>query len=84
MLLAHPKSAAHGLNLWSGGNRIVWFSPTWSNELKLQFDGRLHRQGQKNTVYVHTIAASGTVDYDIMNALVNKKSVQDIVIKALS
>jgi len=81
LLLAHPASAGHGLNLWSGGHRIIWFSPTWSNELKLQFDARLYRQGQTNTVFIHTLAASGTLDYDIIDAVQNKKTVQQMLIE---
>lgn len=80
LLLAHPASAGHGLNLWEGGNRIVWFSPTWSTELKLQFDARLHRQGQTKPVFVHTIMANGTIDADIVDAVTHKRSVQDMLI----
>lgn len=80
MLLAHPKSMAHGINAQDGGRRIIWFSPTWSNELKMQFDARLHRQGQKDRVYVHTIVATDTVDERIIAAVRDKKSAQEIVL----
>lgn len=83
MLLAHPASAAHGLNLQDGGRRIIWYSPTWSNELKLQFDARLHRQGQKDHVYIHTIVAEGTVDDDVIVAVQGKKSAQDVLLDAV-
>lgn len=83
LMLAHPASAGHGLNLAAGGNRIIWFSPTWSNELKLQFDARLHRQGQTKPVFIHTLVADETIDEDIVDAVINKKRVQDIVIKKL-
>ena len=33
LMLAHPASAGHGLNLQAGGNIIVWFGLTWSLEL---------------------------------------------------
>lgn len=83
LLLAHPASAGHGLNLQDGGNRIIWFSPTWSTELKLQFDARLHRQGQEKPVFVHTIIAENTIDGDVIEAVTTKKSVQDILIEAV-
>jgi len=83
MLLAHPASAAHGLNLQDGGRRIIWYSPTWSNEMKLQFDARLHRQGQKDHVYVHTICADSTIDDEIVKAVAGKKSAQDILLAAV-
>jgi hypothetical protein len=80
LLLAHPASAGHGLNLWEGGRHIIWFSPTWSNELKQQFDARLYRQGQQDNVFIHTIVAPGTVDDDVLDALHHKKTVQSIII----
>lgn len=83
MLLAHPASSGHGLNLQDGGRRVVWYSPTWSNELKLQLDARLHRQGQTKTTFVHTIIAADTIDDDIIYAVNNKKTLQDILIRAL-
>lgn len=33
MLLAHPASAGHGLNLQAGGPVLVWFGLNWSLEL---------------------------------------------------
>ena len=36
ILLAHPASAAYGLNLQAGGNRIIWFGLNWSLELYQQ------------------------------------------------
>lgn len=47
ILLAHPASAAYGLNLQEGGNHVVWFGLNWSLELYQQANKRLHRQGQK-------------------------------------
>lgn len=83
LLLAHPASAGHGLNLQNGGNRIIWFSPTWSTELKLQFDARLHRQGQDKPVFIHTLIADDSIDGDIVEAVKDKKSVQDILIESV-
>lgn len=62
MMLAHPASAGHGLNLQDGGHHLVWTSLTWDLELWLQFIGRLHRTGQRWPVIVHVLLASGTID----------------------
>ncbi|WP_222702846.1 helicase C-terminal domain-containing protein, partial [Fusobacterium necrophorum] len=43
ILLAHPASAAYGLNLQEGGNHVVWFGLNWSLELYQQANKRLHR-----------------------------------------
>ena len=83
LLLVHPASAGHGLNLQHGGHRIVWFSLTWSLELYLQLNGRLHRQGQLKPVTVHHLVAEKTVDTLVLNALRNKRSVQDSLIESI-
>ena len=55
ILLAHPASAAYGLNLQDGGNHIVWFGLNWSLELYQQANARLYRQGQTQTVFIHNL-----------------------------
>jgi hypothetical protein len=79
MLLVHPQSAGHGLNLQKGGRRIVLFDIPWSLELYLQLIGRLARQGQKHTVFVHHLIADGTIDEDVVKALTAKKDAQDLL-----
>lgn len=83
ILLAHPASAGHGLNLQEGGNTIVWFGLTWSLELYQQANGRLHRQGQMERVIVHHLVAEGTVDEDVMQALAGKDANQAALLQAL-
>lgn len=34
MMLAHPQSSGHGLNLQAGGHVIIWFGLTWSLDRK--------------------------------------------------
>lgn len=76
ILVAHPASAGHGLNLQHGGHTIIWTSPNWELELWIQFNGRLNRQGQKHPVVVHKIIAKDTVDKIIYRRLETKDSVQ--------
>lgn len=83
ILLLHPASAGHGLNLQYGGNIIVWFGLTWSLELYLQANARLDRQGQKETVIIHHIIARNTVDEDVMKALTNKEVNQNVLLEAV-
>lgn len=83
MLLAHPASAGHGLNLQAGGNIIVWFGLTWSLELYQQANARLHRQGQTQSVIVHHLIAEGTIDVDVMAALEGKAVGQDALMAAV-
>lgn len=83
MLLAHPASAGHGLNLQAGGATLVWFGLTWSNELHLQFNARLHRQGQSRPVEVFYLAARHTIDEDILEALAAKEKAQAVLLEGL-
>lgn len=77
ILLAHPASIGHGLNLQHGGHIIIWFGLTWSLELYLQANDRLYRQGQEKTVMIYHIVAKDTVDERIVKALSNKEKGQD-------
>lgn len=84
LLLAHPASAGHGLNLQDGGSHVVWFSMTWDLELYQQANGRLYRQGQQaRTVVIEHLVAEGTVDEDILAALDGKAAGQQGLIDAL-
>jgi SNF2 family DNA or RNA helicase len=84
VLLLSPASAAHGLNLQSGGNHIIWFGLTWSLELYQQTNGRLWRQGQKSeTVVVNHIITSGSIDERILAVLKSKDATQEELIAAV-
>jgi hypothetical protein len=83
VLIAHPASTGHGLNLQDGGSTIVWFGATWSLELYEQANARLHRQGQKQSVIVHHLVANRTLDVDVMESLADKGNRQERLLEAL-
>lgn len=83
MLLAHPASAGHGLNLQAGGSIIVWFGLTWSLELYQQFNARLYRQGQCDHVTIHHLVAAGTIDEDVVKALARKDCTQNALLEGI-
>lgn len=83
ILLAHPSSAGHGLNLQQGGHIIVWFGLTWSLELYQQANARLYRQGQDNTTIIHHIMTENTIDQRVYKALQNKELTQDELMNAV-
>lgn len=83
MLLAHPASAGHGLNLQAGGSLCVWFGLNWSLELYQQFNARLHRQGQTKPVRIVHIVAKGCIDERVLKVLNNKDVVQSKLLNAL-
>lgn len=83
MLLCHPASAGHGLNLQQGGHIIVWFGLPWSLELYQQANARLNRMGQGQSVIVHHVVCEGTLDEKVLSALTEKDAVQKGLLDAL-
>ena len=83
LLLIHPKSAGHGLNLQHGGNKIIFLSLPWSLELFEQTIGRLHRGGQRHEVWCYLLICNKTVDERIWSALQDKRAISDIAIAEL-
>lgn len=83
VLLAHPASAGHGLNLQFGGHTVVWPTLPWSLELWEQANKRLARPGQRHPVVIHRLMSPRTVDDVKWSALTDKASVQDALMKHL-
>ena len=83
LLLAHPASMGHGLNLQAGGNIIVWFGLTWSLENYQQANARLYRQGQKESVIINHLIVEGTEDENAIARLMGKQVTQDELIEAV-
>jgi SNF2 family DNA or RNA helicase len=81
LLLCHPNSLSHGMNMQYGSNIIVWLGLPWSGEVYEQFIGRLKRQGQsEKTVVVNHIICRNTIDVAIANALRNKAKGQQALL----
>jgi len=83
MLVAHPASVSHGLNLQHGSSVIVWMSLTYSRELYEQMIARLARRGQQNVIKVYRLMVPGTVDDAVAEALANKAENEARLIAAL-
>jgi SNF2 family DNA or RNA helicase len=83
ILLAHPASAGHGLNLQAGGSCVIWFGLNWSLELYQQFNARLHRQGQTKPVRIIHLVMKGGIDEKILKALTSKAETQDNLLNFL-
>ena len=83
LLLIHPKSAGHGLNLQHGGCHMVFVSLPWSLELYEQTVGRLHRGGQRHAVWVYILLTEKTIDERIWAALHEKRAVSDTAMEEL-
>jgi SNF2 family DNA or RNA helicase len=83
VLLAHPASAGHGLNLQYGGNTVIWFGTDWSLELYQQANARLYRQGQSRTVNVYHLITEKTIDEEVIKSLTSKSIGQESLMQAI-
>lgn len=83
LLVGHPASGGHGLNLQFGGHVMVWYGLTHDLELYEQACARLARPGQKNKVQIHRILARGTADEQVAAALAQKGRGQHNTIELL-
>ena len=85
LLLAHPASCGHGLNLQDGGNILVFFSCTWSLELHDQIVERIGavrqaQAGHDRSTFVHYLIAKGTLDEAVKERLATKRDVLDVLL----
>lgn len=88
MLLAHPESAGHGLNLQQGGHHIAYFAQWWDLEQHDQILERIGPVRQKQSgfnrpVFVYYIVADDTVDELVVARRETKRDVQDILLEAM-
>jgi len=85
LLIVHPASVGHGVNIQTGGNILIWLALPWSLELYLQLIKRLVRQGQTaDRVVMHRILFTGTKDMDVALALNRKNCTQQDLYNALT
>lgn len=82
VLLAHPKSASHGLTL-TKATTTIWASPTYELERFEQFNRRIYRAGQTQRTEFLFIAAENTVDTKAYARLTQKADAQNDLITLL-
>lgn len=85
VLLAHPASAGHGLNLQDGGNILVFFSLWWNLEYYQQIIERIGptrqlQAGHPRPVFIYHIIASGTLDETVLKRMETKREIQDLLL----
>lgn len=83
MLITHPLSAGHGLNLQHGGNNIIWYSPHWSLELNQQGTTRVYRNGVSGPVTNTRIITRGTEEMTVLKSLGGKGDTQQKIMQAV-
>ena len=77
ILIGHPASMGHGLNLQENCSRVCWYGLTWNLEYYDQAIRRVYRQGQKaQHVIVYRIVADDTLDETVIETLNSKDKTQ--------
>lgn len=87
MLLLHPESAGYGLNLQDGSNICVFFSLDWSLDSHDQAIERIGptrqlQSGHPRPVFVHYIMARDTIDERVLERLIDRREMQDVLLEA--
>lgn len=83
MLVGHPASMGHGLNLQHGGSDVVWISGTYNREWYDQLIARFARRGQTEITKVFRLMVNNTVDWAVAEALQQKAASEARLISAL-
>ncbi len=84
MLVLHPASGGHGLNIQHGSNYLVWFGLNWSLELYKQLVARLWRQGQKaKQVFIYHLVSTGTLDERVLQSIAKKDGTEAELLSAV-
>ena len=83
LLIAHPASMGHGLNMQHGGSRAVWFTLTYDPQEYGQLNARVARTGQKNTTKIFHLMVPGTIDDAVLAAVRLKGGVESGLLKTL-
>ena len=85
MLLMHPKSGAHGLNLQKGGHIVINFDVYFSYGQYYQFLRRLARRGQEHDkVLVYNLLAANTYDVVVKKACwEGKRNTQNVLFELI-
>ncbi|NBQ49086.1 MAG: DEAD/DEAH box helicase [Marivivens sp.] len=79
VFVGNQQAGATGITLVEA-SYVIYFSNNFSLRDRLQSEDRAHRIGQTQNVTYINLAAKGTVDERVIDALVNKKEVADMVI----
>jgi SNF2 family DNA or RNA helicase len=84
LLLGHPDSMGHGLNLQGSCHHVCWFGITWNLDFHDQANARVYRQGQRaDSVFIYYLVASGTLDEKVLKVLTAKDRTQQSLLNAL-
>jgi len=78
-MIAGLRAGNVGINL-TRAKYVIFAELDWSPAIHRQAEDRLHRIGQKNTVFAYYLIGNGTLDDHVANILVDKSFEIDAII----
>jgi SNF2 family DNA or RNA helicase len=84
ILLLHPASGGHGLNLQHSCHVMIWFGLTYDLDLWQQCIGRINRQGQTLPVLIFVLMSVGTIEDKVLGILQEKGNVSKEIKRLVS
>lgn len=81
LMIAGIRAGNVGINL-TAAKYVIFAELDWSPAVHRQAEDRLHRIGQKNTVFAYYLIGNGTLDDHVANVLVDKSYEIDEIIDA--
>lgn len=78
VIVAQPRAMSHGLTL-TAANTIIWYAPTFSNDIYEQASARITRPGQKLSQLIVNIEGS-PVEQHMYARLKNKQKMQGLLL----
>jgi SNF2 family DNA or RNA helicase len=79
LMIAGIRAGNVGINL-TRAKYVIFAELDWSPAIHRQAEDRLHRIGQKNTVFAYYLIGNGTLDDHVANILVDKSYEIDAII----
>ena len=81
LMIAGLRAGNIGINL-NRARYVIFAELDWSPAIHRQAEDRLHRIGQKNTVFAYYLIGNGTLDDHVANVLVDKSYEIDAIMDA--
>lgn len=83
IILCHPASAGHGLNMQYGSHVALWLTPTYDYDLDHQFNKRIDRRGQVHPTTIYRLVMRGTIDEAVLSCIETKAETRDEFVKVM-
>jgi hypothetical protein len=83
LLCLHPASGAHGVDgLQLGGSTVVWYGVPPNYDHYAQFNARLVRPGQRDTVFIHRLLGECAAERHVAELVLTGKADRDAALRA--